>query len=170
MAVGAYASYRRTIERRAAASMNGKRAKTKQNKTNATPEKDNRASVNQTPGGYKFAPLVVANQLWQANQHEHASCLTLAILALTTSYVRMNVITIHTCTQMNRERAYCRAGGVERVVARVDRFPGKVGLMILYYHVYYVELYYLLIKLYRKTRRNQYCIEMRTNNGVRTFT
>ena len=31
-------------------------------KTNVAPEKDSMASVNQTPGGYKFAPLV-ANQL-----------------------------------------------------------------------------------------------------------
>ena len=36
-----------------------------------TPEKDNNvSSANQTPGGYKFAPLV-ANQLWRANQPEH---------------------------------------------------------------------------------------------------
>ena len=37
-----------------------------------TPEKDDNTSANQTPGGYKFAPLV-ASQLWQANQHEPAS-------------------------------------------------------------------------------------------------
>ena len=35
-----------------------KKYSTKQNKTSVTPEKDHRASANQTPGGYKFAPLV----------------------------------------------------------------------------------------------------------------
>ena len=34
------------------------KTKTKQNKTNViTPEKDAMSSANQTPGGYKFAPL-----------------------------------------------------------------------------------------------------------------
>ena len=54
-------------------------AKTKQNKTNKskhstrerTPEKDTMASANQTPRGYKFAPLVVS-QHRRANQHEPA--------------------------------------------------------------------------------------------------
>ena len=66
--------YRRTkndFERRAAASVKAKiSGKTKQNKkTNVTPEKDDTISANQTPGGYKFAPLV-ASQLWRANQRE----------------------------------------------------------------------------------------------------
>ena len=45
-----------------------KRSKAKQNKTNVTPEKDIVTSANQTPGGYKFAPLV-ASQQGRANQH-----------------------------------------------------------------------------------------------------
>ena len=49
-----------TIERRAAASANFSiKTKTEQNKTNVTPEKDVMTSANQTPGGYKFAPLVL---------------------------------------------------------------------------------------------------------------
>ena len=47
------------------------KTKTKQNKTNITPEKDVMASANQTPGGYKFTPLV-ASQQGRANQHEPA--------------------------------------------------------------------------------------------------
>ena len=47
------------------------KTKTKQNKTNVTPEKDALASANLTPGGYKFAPLV-ASQQGRANQHEPA--------------------------------------------------------------------------------------------------
>ncbi|CAN0448584.1 unnamed protein product, partial [Ascophyllum nodosum] len=43
----------------------------KQNKTNVTPEKHTMPSVNETPGGYKFAPLV-ASQQGRANQHEPA--------------------------------------------------------------------------------------------------
>ena len=46
-----------------------KRSKAEQNKTNVTPEKDVMTSPNQTPGGYKFAPLV-ASQQGGANQHE----------------------------------------------------------------------------------------------------
>ena len=38
------------------------KTKTKQNKTNATLEKDVMTSANQTPGGYKFAPLVASQQ------------------------------------------------------------------------------------------------------------
>ena len=34
------------------------KTKTKQNKTNVTPDKDDMTSANQTPGGYRFAPLV----------------------------------------------------------------------------------------------------------------
>ena len=34
----------------------------KRKKTNVTPEKDDMASANQTPGGYKFAPLVASQQ------------------------------------------------------------------------------------------------------------
>ena len=45
--------------------------KAKQNKTKVTPEKDVIASANQTPGGYKFAPLV-ASQQGRVNQHVHA--------------------------------------------------------------------------------------------------
>ena len=60
----AAAAYRRTIERKAAASMKAKRRKTKQHKTDVTlaEKKDNMASsANQPPGGdTKFAPLVVA--------------------------------------------------------------------------------------------------------------
>ena len=63
--------YRRTIEQRAAASTRARKMKTKQNKTNVTPEKDAMASANQTPRGYKFAPLV-ARQQGRANQHEPA--------------------------------------------------------------------------------------------------
>ena len=47
------------------------KTKTKQNKTNVTPEKDVMASANQTAGGYKFAPLL-ASQQGRANQHEPA--------------------------------------------------------------------------------------------------
>ena len=47
------------------------KSKTKQNKTNVTTEKDVMISANQTPGGYKFAPLV-ASQQERANQHEPA--------------------------------------------------------------------------------------------------
>ena len=43
----------------------------KQNKTNVTPKKDAMAYANQTPGGYKFAPLV-ANHQGRANQPEPA--------------------------------------------------------------------------------------------------
>ena len=43
----------------------------KRNKTNVTPEKDGMTFANQTPGGYKFVPLV-ASQQWRANQHESA--------------------------------------------------------------------------------------------------
>ena len=70
VAIGAPA-YRRTIERRAAASTKALRRKTKQNKTNVTSEKDAMSSANQTPGEYKFAPLV-ASQQGRANQHEPA--------------------------------------------------------------------------------------------------
>ena len=45
--------------------------KTKQNRTKITPEKDVMASANQTPGGYKFAPLVASTQ-GRTNQHERA--------------------------------------------------------------------------------------------------
>ena len=45
------------------------KTKTKQNKTNVTPEKEVRTSANQTPGGHKFAALV-ASQQGRANQHE----------------------------------------------------------------------------------------------------
>ena len=45
--------------------------KTRQNKPNVTREKNAMASANQTPGGYKFAPLV-ASQQGRANQHEPA--------------------------------------------------------------------------------------------------
>ena len=48
-----------------------KRSKAKQNKTNVTPEKDVMTSANQTPGGYKLAPLVASRQ-GRANQHEPA--------------------------------------------------------------------------------------------------
>ena len=61
VAIGAPA-YRRTIERRAAASAKAFKTKTKQNKTKVTPEKDAMASANQAPGGYKFAPLVASKQ------------------------------------------------------------------------------------------------------------
>ena len=45
--------------------------KTKQNKINVTPEKDAMASANETPSGYKFAPLVAINsRQGRANQHE----------------------------------------------------------------------------------------------------
>ena len=48
------------------------KTKTKQNKTKVlTPEEDVMASANQTPGGYKFAPLV-AGQQGRATQHESA--------------------------------------------------------------------------------------------------
>ena len=47
------------------------KTKTKQNKTNITPEKDVMTSANQTPRGHKFAPLVTSQQ-GRANQHEHA--------------------------------------------------------------------------------------------------
>ena len=47
--------------------------KTKQNKTNVTPEKDVMTSANQTPGGHKFAPVVaIKSQQGRANQHEPA--------------------------------------------------------------------------------------------------
>ena len=60
---------RRTIEPRAAASVKAKTTKMKQSRTNVTPEKDDMtSSANQTPGGYKFTPLVT-NQLCRANQH-----------------------------------------------------------------------------------------------------
>ena len=72
------ASYRRTIERRKSRGFNGSiktktKTKTKQNKkqSNVTQEKYKTIFSNQTPGGYKFVPLV-ANHLWQANQVEHA--------------------------------------------------------------------------------------------------
>ena len=42
-----------------------------QNETSVTPEKDVITSANQTPGGYKFTPLV-ASQQGRANQHEPA--------------------------------------------------------------------------------------------------
>ena len=45
----------------------------KRNKINVTPEKDDMTSADQTPGGYKFAPLVAINsQQGRANQHEQA--------------------------------------------------------------------------------------------------
>ena len=48
------------------------KTKTKQNKTKVlTPEEDVMASAKQTPGGYKFAPLV-AGQQGRATQHESA--------------------------------------------------------------------------------------------------
>ena len=52
------------------------KTKTKLNQTNVTPEKDAMTSGNQTPGGYKFAPLG-ASQQGRANQHESA-CLGLS--------------------------------------------------------------------------------------------
>ena len=66
-----YIVERRTIQRRVAALVKAKKTKTKQNETNATPEKDDMTSANQTPGGYTFVALV-ASQPWQANQHEPA--------------------------------------------------------------------------------------------------
>ena len=47
------------------------KTKTKQNKTNVTPENDVMTFANQTPGGSKVAPLV-ASQHGRANQHEPA--------------------------------------------------------------------------------------------------
>ena len=73
MAVGAHA-YRRTIERKDRGfneEIIKRKRKRNKNKTNVTTEKDGMTSVNQTPGGYKFAPLV-ADQLWQANRPGHA--------------------------------------------------------------------------------------------------
>ena len=69
VAIGAPA-YRRTIKRRTGFNKSIK-TKTKQKKTNVTPEKDVMTSASQTPGGYKFAPLV-PNQQGRANQHEPA--------------------------------------------------------------------------------------------------
>ena len=54
------------------------KTKTKQNKTNVRPEKDVTTPANQTPGGYKFAPLV-ASQKRRASQHEPA-CFALSSL------------------------------------------------------------------------------------------
>ena len=68
VAIGAPA-YRRTIERRAAASTKASKRKTKQSKTNVTPEKNFMTCANQTPGGYKFVALV-ASQQGRANQHD----------------------------------------------------------------------------------------------------
>ena len=45
------------------------KTKTKQNKTNVKSEEDVMTSANQTPIGYKFAPLV-ASQQGRPNQHE----------------------------------------------------------------------------------------------------
>ena len=69
MAIGALA-YRRTIAK-GHGFTDSIKTKTKQNKTNVTPEKDVMTSANQTPGGHKFAPLV-ASQQGRANQHEPA--------------------------------------------------------------------------------------------------
>ena len=71
MTVGVHV-YQRMVERRAAASMKAKNTKTKQNKINVTPEKDDVTSANQTPGGFKFSPPVACQQ-WRANQHEPVS-------------------------------------------------------------------------------------------------
>ena len=46
------------------------KSKTKQNKTNLTSEKDAMTSANQTPGGYKLAPLVASQQKRRENQHD----------------------------------------------------------------------------------------------------
>ena len=70
MAMGAPAN-RRTTERRAAASMKALRRNRTTTETKVTPEKYVMPSVNQTIGGYKFAPLV-ASQQGRANQHESA--------------------------------------------------------------------------------------------------
>ena len=77
-------AYRRTIERRAVASTKESiKTKTKQNKTNVkTPTRERRhmACANQTPGGYKFAPLV-ASQQGRANEPARARLLW-AVLCL----------------------------------------------------------------------------------------
>lgn len=58
-------------ERRVQWKQRKKKRKTRQRK-NETPEKGNMTSASEkTCPGDKFAPLV-ANQLWRANQHEHA--------------------------------------------------------------------------------------------------
>ena len=67
VAVGVHA-YRRTIERRAAASVK-KVERRKQYKTEQT--SNQRKTTRHPSGGYEFAPLV-ANQLWRANQYEPA--------------------------------------------------------------------------------------------------
>ena len=68
-------TYRRTIERRTAASTKESiKTKTKQNKTNVTPEKDVMASANQTPGGYTGS-----RHLWLVNRGERTSTSPLAL-------------------------------------------------------------------------------------------
>ena len=59
--------YRRTIERKAVASINARKRKRDKNITNATPEKDNTTTARRIQ-----VHATVANQLWQANQYEHA--------------------------------------------------------------------------------------------------
>ena len=66
MTIGAPAC-RRTIERRAAASNESIKTKTKQNKTNVTPEKNAMTSANQTPRGYKNAPLMASYNKGERN-------------------------------------------------------------------------------------------------------
>ena len=79
VAIGAPA-YRRANERRAAASAKTYRRKRSKTKTKVTPEKNAMASANQTPGGYKFSPLVAINgQQGRANQHE-PGCFGLSLL------------------------------------------------------------------------------------------
>ncbi|CAN0352751.1 unnamed protein product, partial [Ascophyllum nodosum] len=58
---------RRTIERRVPRLQRKHKDENEPNKTKVTPEKDVMASANQTPGGYKFTPLV-ASQQRRANQ------------------------------------------------------------------------------------------------------
>ena len=51
----------------------GPRLQWKHKDEHETKEKDGMTSADQTPGGYKFAPLVAINsQQWRANQHESA--------------------------------------------------------------------------------------------------
>ena len=70
MTAGAH-KCRRTIERRAAASMKTKRRKRNKTKQNKRHTRESRHSIYEPPERHDSAPLVT-NQLWRANQHDPA--------------------------------------------------------------------------------------------------
>ena len=103
MAAGAHAYRTTTTERSPAGSMKGKKGG---EKNNVTPEKYKQTPLaKKTPGGYKFASLVV-NQLKKCkNYHEHAVWCILS-MALAVTFWRTSTTHYSTVTLPNNSKRF----------------------------------------------------------------